>query len=233
MVMFIRPDVGNEDIMMHWVQTGLISLTLFLINWVVLYLSALAMFRLKKLHHHSDTARKSEKLAKFSKMVDDVEDMPYLELPEEEEVAPFQNFKTQPMPNKGNIGSFDGHLSSQTSVLSSGGSMGSAGASKQFEYMDDATCSSPPSPDNLRKKSQSRKIPTTNKQRSTSSTAHAALLKTGSLKEVPRGQRLQSPSETSLKKGSSERVAQSAESKPQSSKQQEQELSEEPMFLSD
>ena len=71
--MLCRPDVGNDDIMLHWVETGLISFCLFLANWIILYLSAMAMFRMKKLHQHARNEQKAAKLAQFSKMVDDVE----------------------------------------------------------------------------------------------------------------------------------------------------------------
>jgi len=231
LVMLCRPDVGNDDIMLHWVETGLISFCLFLANWIILYLSAMAMFRMKKLHQHARTEKKAEKLAQFSKMVDDVEDMPYLELPREENIAPFHNYKTQPVPNKGNIGSLDDSLMSQASL-------GGAGGAGQFDASRDMT-TSPASAENLRTtRSQSRKIPFRKRsasERSPMNQENAALLQTGSLREtsVSRTQQMKDLSSTSLRQTSSERLVQSAETKAQGSKKQEKELLREPLMLSD
>ena len=216
--------------MLHWTTTGLISLLLFLANWIILYLSALVMFRIKKLHQHARSEKKSEKLAKFEKLLNDEDDMEYTMLDDQDRkaVAPFQNYKTQPMPSK--VGSLDDTPSSQTSVLSSASRGSAAGASGNFEEVRDITCS-PQEQSTTR--SQSRKIPMSTRKRSSgTSREHASLLKTGSLKEVPRGQQhLMKEVSVSLNNASSERLIQSADSKAQNSKEQEKELSNEPLFL--
>merc|ERR1719203_1521363 len=145
--------------------------------------------------------------------------MPYLELPEEE-VVQFKDYKTQPVPRESSNQELN-------DVLGSGGSiMGAAGNFELTDNMSATTVASQSSQSSTR--SQSKKIPSKSGKKRHSSGAHAALLQTGSLKDVPRGlsgQSLQSPSETSAPR--------SAETKAQTSKQKEDELLKEPLILSD
>ena len=69
--MYFIPSQPDHVIINHWVKTGVISLALFLLNWIILFLSALVMFRIKKLHYHANTDQTGAKLAQFSAMVDD------------------------------------------------------------------------------------------------------------------------------------------------------------------
>ncbi len=70
-IMWFIPSQPDHVIINHWIRTGLVSLLLFFANWVILYLSALVMFRIKRLNYHANASTKGAKLAQFSQMVDD------------------------------------------------------------------------------------------------------------------------------------------------------------------
>eukprot|EP01083_Nonionella_stella_P316468 1147677_1 len=78
-IMYFVPSQSNDIIVRHWVKTGVVSLALFVLNWICLYVSALLMFRIKRLHYHANANAKGEKLAQFSKMVDDSLDAPFMD----------------------------------------------------------------------------------------------------------------------------------------------------------
>jgi len=73
-IMVFIPSQPDHVVVNHWVKTGAISLGLFAANWIILYLSALVMFRIKRLHYHANADEKGKKLSKFSEMVDDPND---------------------------------------------------------------------------------------------------------------------------------------------------------------
>merc|ERR1712154_284262 len=73
-IMYFVPSQPDDIIVTHWVKTGVISMGLFILNWIILYCSALLMFRIKRLNYHANAHSKATKLAAFSKSVDDVLD---------------------------------------------------------------------------------------------------------------------------------------------------------------
>ena len=73
LIMFVRPNQSDHIIIHTWVKTGIISMTLFLINWVLLFISAIIMLRLKNLHSFANAAKIDQNYSKFNKLVDHVQ----------------------------------------------------------------------------------------------------------------------------------------------------------------
>jgi len=53
------------DISWHWFEVGYISMLLFLLNWVLIFIFGIMTFRLKKLHESANQQRKLDNLNKF------------------------------------------------------------------------------------------------------------------------------------------------------------------------
>eukprot|EP01084_Bolivina_argentea_P020719 38518_1 len=53
-IMYFVPSQPDTIIVHDWIIVGLFSMALFLLNWLLLYLSALVMFRIKNLNYHAN-----------------------------------------------------------------------------------------------------------------------------------------------------------------------------------
>jgi len=63
----------DDEIVSHWFEVGYISMMLFFLNWLLIFVFGIATFRIKNLHHSANEQVKMARLNKFYQMRDRLE----------------------------------------------------------------------------------------------------------------------------------------------------------------